>query len=100
MALREAVTNVVRHAGARRATISIAAEGPDVRLEVSDDGRGYTGLAGAGISGMRERIAALGGLVDVSSPAGGDDRHGTVVEVTVPREGTADDARRAEEVEG
>ena len=58
MALREAVTNVVRHADARRATITITTVGTDVRLEVSDDGRGSAGLAGSGITGMRERIAA------------------------------------------
>ena len=97
MALREAVTNVVRHADAQRATISITTVGTDVRLEVSDDGRGYAGLAGSGITGMRERLAALGGLVEVGSPKRGDDRHGTVVEVTVPLVGTADDGRQAEE---
>ncbi|MCL3861112.1 sensor histidine kinase [Actinotalea sp. K2] len=97
MALREAVTNVVRHAGARRVTISITTAGAEVRLEVSDDGHGVVGPAGSGITGMRERIAALGGLVEVSDPKGHDDRHGTLVEVTVPLTGTADDGHRAKE---
>ena len=100
MALREAVTNVVRHAGAERASISITTVGSDVRLKVTDDGRGSSGLAGSGLTGMRERIAALGGHVEVGAPSGGDDRHGTVIEVTVPLAGTADDGRRAEEVSG
>lgn len=100
MALREAVTNVVRHADAQRATISITTVGGDVRLEVSDDGRGSVGPAGSGISGMRERIAALGGLVEVGDPRGGDDRHGTVVEVTVPLAAAADDGHKAEELGG
>lgn len=100
MALREAVTNVVRHADARRAIISITTIGDDVRLEVSDDGRGSAGLAGSGITGMRERITALGGQVAVGDPKGRDDRHGTVVEVTVPLAGTADDERQAEELGG
>lgn len=100
MALREAVTNVVRHAHARRATISIVPAGAGVRLEVRDDGRGYAGRAGSGIAGMRERIAALGGHVTMSDPPGGDAPHGTVVEVTVPRAGSADGGRRPEEVAG
>ena len=100
MALREAVTNVVRHADAQRATISITTVGDGVRLEVTDDGRGSAGPAGSGITGMRERIAALGGLVEVGDPKGRDDRHGTVVEVTLPLAGTADDRRQAEELGG
>lgn len=100
MALREAVTNVVRHADAQRATISITTVGGDVRLEVSDDGRGSVGPAGSGITGMRERIAALGGWVEVGDPTGGDDPHGTVVEVTVPLEAMADDGRQTEELGG
>src|SRR5690606_35408593 len=97
MALREAVTNVVRHADAQRATISIVTVGTAVRLEVSDDGRGSAGLAGSGITGMRERIAALGGLVVVRDAKGRDGRCGTVVEVTVPLAGRATDGRQAEE---
>lgn len=100
MALREAVTNVVRHADAQRATISITTVGTEVRLEVSDDGRGSVGPAGSGITGMRERIAALGGLVEVGNRKGRDDRHGTVVEVTVPLAGTANDGHQAEELGG
>lgn len=91
MALREAVTNVVRHAGAERATISITEVGESARLVVSDDGRGSVGSSGSGIDGMRERIAAIGGVVEVGDRKGGaGDRHGTVVEVTVPLVGTAD----------
>ena len=100
MALREAVTNVVRHADAQRATISITTVGTDVRLEVTDDGRGSAGLAGSGITGMRERVAALGGLVRVGDPPGPDHQSGTVVEVTLPLVRAADDSRRAEELGG
>ena len=45
-------------------------------------------------------MAALGGLVTVGDPKGRDDRHGTVVEVTVPLAGTVDDKRQAEELGG
>lgn len=78
LALREAVTNVIRHAHAGRATIGIAADGPDVVLEVADDGRGTTGAEGSGLAGMRERIAAVGGEVLVDGSAG------TRVRVRVP----------------
>lgn len=100
MALREAVTNVVRHADAQRATISITAAGTEVRLGVSDDGRGYPGLAGSGITGMRERVTAVGGRVVVGSPEGIDGNRGTLVEVTVPHAGAADDGQRSEGLSG
>lgn len=97
MALREAVTNVARHAEAQRASITVTSEGAGVRLEVRDDGRGYTGTPGSGINGMRERLAAVGGSVDVGAPNGDGSPRGTVVEVTVPREGAPDDGHRADE---
>jgi two-component system sensor histidine kinase DesK len=52
LALREAVTNVLRHADARRTSIRARATVDDVELEVTDDGRGATGRNGAGLSGM------------------------------------------------
>jgi len=70
LALREAVTNVVRHAGAGRATIAVSARGPDVVLEVADDGRGTDGTEGSGLAGMRERISAVGGEVIIDGSAG------------------------------
>lgn len=97
MALREAVTNVVRHAEARHATISITTLDGHVRLRVTDDGRGSAGLAGSGITGMRERIAALGGHLEVGDPKGSDNRRGTVVDVSLPLDATANDTRAAEE---
>jgi two-component system sensor histidine kinase DesK len=78
LALREAVTNVVRHARATRCAVALREEGDRVVLEVSDDGVGG-GRDGTGLTGMRERIAALGG--DVRRAAG----PGTALVVTVPR---------------
>jgi len=66
--LREAVTNVLRHAHATRVEISFAPG----RFSVVDDGDGYTGGEGNGLAGMRERVAAAGGEFRCgSSPLGG-----------------------------
>ena len=82
LALRESVTNVVRHSGARHATIRIGVEGLSVVLEVTDDGHGGSGPEGAGLTGMRERIAALGGAVQR------DGGPGMRVRVSLPVDGT------------
>jgi two-component system sensor histidine kinase DesK len=83
--LREAVTNVVRHADARRTSIRARATVDDVELEVTDDGLGASGRHGAGLSGMRERITALGGQVDLQTGPAGSARPGTRVLVRLPR---------------
>ncbi|MGX4642983.1 sensor histidine kinase [Massilia sp. SYSU DXS3249] len=74
LALREAVTNVVRHAGARRCRLSLVLEGGNVVLRVADDGerlRSETALRhGNGLSGMQERVAALGGKLALRVGAG------------------------------
>ena len=85
LALREAVTNVVRHADARRTSIRARATVDDVELEVTDDGHGASGRDGAGLSGMRERVMALGGQVDLQTGPAGSDRPGTRVLVRLPR---------------
>lgn len=81
-ALRESVTNVVRHAGAQKARIRIGVEHASVVLEVTDDGRGGSKTEGAGLTGMRERITALGGTVQR------DGASGTRIRVTLPLEVT------------
>lgn len=74
LALREAVTNVVRHAGARRCTLSLALEDNEAVLRVSDDGARLRGAGdlrhGNGLSGMQERAAALGGRLALAVGAG------------------------------
>jgi two-component system sensor histidine kinase DesK len=70
----------VRHAGARHATIRIVVDQSSVVLEVTDDGRGGSGTEGAGMTGMRERITALGGTVQR------DGRSGMHVRVSLPVE--------------
>lgn len=61
LALREAVTNVVRHAEARRCNVSLKRSQSLCTLEVADDGCGAAGPEGNGLRGMRERLEALGG---------------------------------------
>lgn len=80
MTLREAATNIHRHARARHARVSLRVEGEGVRLQVEDDGCGGVLRAGNGISGMRERIAALGGDVAFAAVA----PQGTRLTVWVP----------------
>jgi two-component system, NarL family, sensor histidine kinase DesK len=61
LALRELVTNVVRHAGARTCRISIGETPTGYGISVEDDGRGGVPDEGSGIRGMRERLETLGG---------------------------------------
>jgi len=61
LALREAVTNVVRHAEARRCNVILRRTHGLCTLEVADDGRGANGPEGNGLRGMRERLESLGG---------------------------------------
>jgi signal transduction histidine kinase len=81
--LQEAITNTVRHAEARAVTVRLWIEAGALELRVRDDGRGLGGAPGSGgygLMGMRERAAALGGTLDVLSPAEG----GTEVRCRLP----------------
>ena len=88
---QEALTNAVRHAGATRVRVRVDYGDEGVRLEVSDDGRGFPppapGRAGGGgdsggfgLRGMRERVAQLGGELHIDSRPGA----GTQVTAAVP----------------
>ena len=68
--MREAVTNVVRHAHARHCILRVARNNGNCVLEVQDDGRGGYQAEGNGIRGMRERVEALGGTVIRETSAG------------------------------
>lgn len=78
--LREAVTNIARHAQATRARVEFVRERNIVRLWVADDGRGCTGEDGNGLCGMRERVRALGGTLEMESSRG----QGTRLRISVP----------------
>ncbi len=73
--VQEALTNAVRHANARKATVRIDTHAGNLRVAVSDDGSGSKGggrSGGHGLVGMRERVAVYGGSLDVGpSPDGG-----------------------------
>ena len=76
----EALANSIKHAGARQVDIRIVTVDGSLRAEVSDDGTGGADASGRGLSGLRQRIAALDGTLSVSSPDGGP----TVVRMELP----------------
>lgn len=72
LVIREAVTNVLRHAEARVCRIRLFVEaGGELRLEIADDGRGTIRPDGSGVQGMRARVEALGGEFHVANDGGG-----------------------------
>ena len=77
--VQEGLTNISRHARASHVQISLGLSGGCVTLEIGDDGRGIseaatTGPQSLGILGMRERAAALGGVLEVMPRTGGGTR--------------------------
>ena len=79
MALREAVTNVIRHSGATRCEIHLQPTAAELVLSIADDGKGGRLVEGSGLKGMRARLAAIGGALDINS-----DRSGTRLVATAP----------------
>jgi signal transduction histidine kinase len=88
--VRGALANVVEHADAVRATVTLTYQGDSVSLDVRDDGRGFDPLAsdrvsgshvrGHGLAGMRSRVCELGGELVVESAPG----EGTALAVSLP----------------
>jgi len=78
LAVREAVTNVVRHARARHCRLRLEQVDGYCLLEIQDDGRGSSQAEGNGVRGMRERVEALGGTLRRET---GD---GTRLTITLP----------------
>lgn len=99
LVLREAVTNIHRHAGASHASADVRSDGSIVALTVEDNGRGGIDRNGNGLNGMRERIAALGGTLEIDSPS----KQGTRLRVAVPvttSTATSAEAAPGERVQG
>ncbi len=82
--VREALANVVKHAGASTASVTVEAQSERVLVEISDDGRGFDpamGRAGHfGLESMRSRAAEVGAVLTIASTLG----VGTVVRVELP----------------
>ncbi len=77
----EALANIAKHAQASTATIRLRRTGLDVEVTITDDGVGGADLGrGTGLQGLTDRVEALGGRLDVRTPAEG----GTVVTATLP----------------
>jgi signal transduction histidine kinase len=79
----EALQNVAKYAGASQAMVGLACLGGGLRFRVTDDGAGFDPAAtrrGTGLVGMADRLAALGGTLDVQSQPG----HGTTVQGWLP----------------
>jgi ligand-binding sensor domain-containing protein/signal transduction histidine kinase len=92
--VQEAVTNVLRHAGARRAVVTVERAEGRLRISIEDDGKGFdvarsmeitaTGKA-LGLLGMQERVLMLAGELEIVSTPGG----GTIVRASLPAEAAA-----------
>jgi two-component system sensor histidine kinase DesK len=90
--LREAVTNVIRHSGARHCRIRLADRMGELSLEVSDDGHGLAGQdpgnpRGSGLRGMSERLSAIGGRLALGWA---EPDRGLRLTATVPAAATAE----------
>jgi signal transduction histidine kinase len=77
----EALANVAKHSGATRALVAAGLSGDQLTVDVRDDGRGGADpRRGTGLVGLADRVAAAGGTVRLSSPAGGP----TLLHVEIP----------------
>lgn len=88
-ATRELLMNAVKHAGAREAAVSVSGDRRNIRIEVSDDGKGFgrkvsfraESAGGYGLFSIRERLGHLGGKLTIRSTPG----KGTSVKITAPK---------------
>ena len=82
----EALTNALKHADAHRAQVAAHVDDGTLLVEIRDDGVGGADPStGSGLRGLRDRVDALDGRLDVASPPGG----GTAVTVEFPLAGSA-----------
>jgi glucose-6-phosphate-specific signal transduction histidine kinase len=79
----EALTNVVKHARAARADVSVHVEDDTLHIAVRDDGVGGARPDGSGLVGLRDRLEALDGRLRIDSPTG----RGTLVAAKIPLSG-------------
>ena len=89
LTVREAVTNIQRHARAAAASVKFSVEGGEAVLLIEDDGRGGAIVPGNGLAGMRERLEGARGSLRVGPGIGG----GTRIEARLPLAANADATR-------
>ena len=84
---QEIITNAVRHAGASTLWLTIARDAAEARIQARDDGAGVEGdtVPGNGLRGMRERLGAYGGRVDIITGRG----QGFALDIRLPLENAA-----------
>ena len=82
LALREAVTNVVRHAQATSCHVTLLQNDRMIHFTIEDYGQGGKICEGNGLRGMRERVQSVAGVVKLAGSA----NRGTVLEITLPLE--------------
>jgi signal transduction histidine kinase len=74
-AVAEALTNVIKHADASRASVAVRYDGDELHIEVSDDGvGGADATRGSGLRGIARRLSAFDGTLVTESPSGGPTR--------------------------
>ena len=84
--VQEALTNIVRHSGAKSIELSVELSGGDLVIRIRDDGKGIppdrmSNVVGShGIASMQHRVTSLGGQWKIQSPPGG----GTLIVVRLP----------------
>jgi len=95
--VQECLTNIHRRSGSRTARIRLLRHANNVELEIQDEGKGMSieklaGIqaqaSGVGVTGMRERVLQLKGVMEIQSNS-----HGTTVSVTLPIAGTSESGR-------
>jgi PAS domain S-box-containing protein len=94
-AVSEALTNASKHANASRVWVSLGTEDDTLHLAIRDDGVGGADPSrGSGLTGLRDRIEALGGTIALDSPPGS----GTTIGVQIPTRGSGDEGQSSSEV--
>lgn len=84
--VQETLTNVVRHAQASNVTVAVELDAQQATVHITDDGVGMgTAVEGNGIGGMRERLGAQGGTLEIFTARGAGNRIlGTNVRALIP----------------
>jgi two-component system sensor histidine kinase UhpB len=81
--VQEALSNIVKHARATQATVSLSMEAGELRMQIADNGVGFDpaqASAGIGLIGMRERVYAAGGRITIDAGLAA----GTRISIAVP----------------